>query len=1121
MTQRVLGLDLGVASVGWCLLEPENEAVCASGARAFELAIEPKGGTPKNVKRRTARGARRTVRRRQMRRDALAGILREQGMLPTDPQEFAALFSDHAQNPYALRARGLDEKLTLIELGRALYHLNRRRGFKSNRGTRLGDLANDPEIAAIIAADAKEKAARAAEKRKKNGDDEPEEDKEEGVVLAEIAALRGEMRAAGSRTLGEHFAKLLATTDEDRCLAFTPVRRRYTERAMYEEEFDALWTAQAAHHPNVLTDGLKARVHQAIFHQRPLKIQRGLVGKCQYEKARPRCDKAHPDAQEFRIWQLLAHLSYRPVEEFEWRLLDQSQRDALAKLLSTTAMVTWAGFRKELNLPKGVVFSHEGKPGHDKGVAGNTTLIRIEKAAPGLWDHPAREKSKALEPHEVFEGREALIEALFTIHRKDSLVRRLGSKWGLTTEQAYKLAVTEFDDGVANLSLQAIRNILPHLKSGKNYHDAVRAAALEIREGKGPHKEPRPNKADLYLHAYEKESETLDSLPLDRLPTARNPVVDKCLHEVRKLVNAIIREHGKPAIVRIELARSLKLNKKDKKKLEDENKRIARLNEVADKVFEEIKGGVATRTDRIKYRLWKESLVGDSNEANCPYTGERIGLARLYGGDVDVEHIIPFSRCLDDSFANKTLCIAKENRERKKNRTPYEAYNGTEQYEQILQRVDAMKCGRHKKRLFRLTPEEVQELYKDLASRHLNDTRYIAVLAKDYLKLLGVEVEVGNGKATAALRHRWGLNTILAPGDLEDEARAEKNRMDHRHHAVDAAVIAATSRAYLKRLSDANKKLEEDETTGKRQKLGDAKWHAPPPWEGFRDAVASSVRSIVVSHQATRGLSGALHDETAYGWDPKAGKFTVRKPVSMLSDPEVQSIRDAKLRERVIAHRAEVAALLAEHKEKKEANEKVEKFVEPELWFQDRHGKQRIVRRVKVNTKLTEPSKMLKVEMKPSEKIPVEPDPRATKSLPFGSNHHFVIYYDQLSSRVQVEVVTMHEAARRAVRGQPIFAPTLTSERLTPVMALCTNDIVEVEGRSERYYRVVKFSTPGTDKRGHSRIDLALQPLTDARSFDYNLDGHVRWTSTDHLRAIERRVLVDRLGRIIPGSVRF
>jgi len=1095
MSQRVLGLDLGVASVGWCLLEPENEAVCASGARAFELAIEPKGGTPKNVKRRTARGARRTVRRRQMRRDALAGILREQAMLPDSPQEFAALFSNHAQNPYALRARGLDEELTLIELGRALYHLNRRRGFKSNRGTKFGDMAKDPEIAAIIAFDAEEKAARAAENRKPK-DDELEEDKEEGVVLAEIATLRAEMIAAGSRTLGEHFAKLLAATDEDGCLAFMPVRRRYTERAMYEEEFDALWTAQAAFHPNVLTDGLKARAHQAIFHQRPLRIQRGLVGKCRYEKARPRCDKAHPDAQEFRIWQLLAHLSYRRTDTFDWTPLTQGQRDTLAALLATTAKVSWAGFRKALQL-KGVVFSHEGKPGHDKDVSGNTTLIRVEKAVPGLW--------ASLDST----GHDALVEALFTIPRKDSLVRRLRSRWKLSTEKAYRLAVTEFDDGVASLSLQAIRNILPHLKAGKDYHGAVLAAAESFRAG------GRDKKADLYLHEYQKEQEAFDSLPLDRLPNARNPVVDKCLHEVRKLVNAIIREHGKPAVVRIELARGLKMNQKDKKKLEEENKKNEALNKKADEAFRAERGGVATRTDRIKYRLWLES-----NQV-CPYTGEPISLGKLFGGEVDIEHIIPFSRCLDDSFANKTLCIAKENRERKKNRTPYEAYNGTEQYDQILQRVDDMKCGRHKKRLFRLTPEEVQELYKDLANRHLNDTRYIAVLAKDYLKLLGVEVEVGNGKATAALRHRWGLNTILAPGDLEDEARAEKNRMDHRHHAVDAAVIAATSRAYLKRLSDANKKLEEDEATGERASLRDADWVAPPPWEGFRDAVAQSVRNIVVSHQATRGLSGALHDETAYGWDPKAGKFTVRKPVLALSDKEIEGIRDDKLRQLVAAYRAEVGALQAKKKALRDAGEKVEKFVEPELSFQDRHGKWRTVRRVKVNTKLTEPSKMLKVAMKPSEKIPVEPDPRAEKSMPFGSNHHFVIYHDQLSSRVQVEVVTMHEAARRAVRGQPIFAPTLTSERLTPVMALCANDVVEVEGLPEKYYRVVKFSTPGNDRIGHANIDLALQPLSDAHSFDYKMERHERWTSTDKLRRIKRRVHVGRLGEVVDAVDRL
>lgn len=1101
MSQGILALDLGVASIGWCLLESDSGPVIAMGSRVFEMAVEAKTKAPKNLKRRSARGMRKTIRRRQMRRDSLVRLLRESGLLPPAGTEWDDLFFDHAKNPYVLRARGLDEALTPYELGRALFHMCRRRGFKSNRRTQLVDLERDPEVAEILRKEEDEKLAAQAEKKGKKRGDAPPEDDDEGVVAKEVAELRQEMAATGSRTLGEHFAKLLAATDEDGCLAFDSVRRRHTERAMYEEEFDALWAAQRPHHTQLLTDGLKARIHQAIFHQRPLKVQRFTVGKCRFEPDRHRADRAHPDVQDYRIWQLLAHLSYRLPNDRTDHPLTQEQRNLLANKLQETAKMSWPGVRTALKL-KGATFSHEGKSGATD-VQGNTTVIRIEKAVPGLW--------KRLAPKEPCEDgvwrmsaqQDALITALLTIERKDALVKYLRSKWGLPVEQAYRLAVTEFEEGVAGLSLQAVRNLLPYLKQGKNYHDAVRITAERFRS------EGREKKAQLYHHEYERETEVLDVLPLERLPKTRNPVVDKCLHEARKLVNAIVREYQTPEVVRIEMARDMKMNRKDKLQLEKQNKINEQLNKEAEAAVAQFAGGrQATRTDKLMYRLWKES--NEECPYTYPYTGTKISLAMLYSGQVDIEHIIPYSRCLDDSMANKTLCMAEENRWVKKNMAPSEAYAGQEKYEDILRRVDAMKCSKHKKNLFRLTTDEIQALYGDFAGRHLNDTRYIATVVKDMLGALGCQVQVSKGGATAALRHKWGLDTILAP-----EGEGEKNRDDHRHHAVDAAVIAATSPAYLKRLSDANQRREEDEATGRRQKLGDAKWDAPPPWESFRADVEQTVHGILVSHQATRGLSGALHEETAYGWDARSQRFTVRKPVLALTDNEVDGIRDPNLRGRVQEYRATVKAARAEHKASRDRGDAPGAFVEQEMSYLDRHGKRRVVRRVKIDTAKADPAKMLSVPSRPSEALGFEPDPRATKHFPYGSNHHFVIYDDDLSDKRRIEIVTMHEAARRAVRGEPIFQATLADERYVPVMALCANDVVEFQGQPHRFYKVVEFSSPAIDSKGHRKIDCRFLPLSDAMT-PRESPGCLRFTSTDHLRGIVCKVRIDRLGRAVP-----
>lgn len=1072
MAGRILGLDLGVASIGWCLFDSDEGPIVAMGSRVFQSALEDKTPTPKNAKRRTARGLRKTIRRRQMRRDALVGLLREHGLLPAGGAAWFELFSDHARNPYLLRARGLDQQLAPHEFGRVLFHLARRRGFKSNRRTQLVDLERDPEIAQLIRAEEEAKASAADKPR-----DAREE--EEGKVAKEVAALRAEIAASGSRTLGEHFAKLISATDENGCLAFPSIRRRHTERAMYEEEFDAIWDAQARYRPQELTPGLKARVHDAIFHQRPLKVQRFAVGKCRFEPDRIRADRAHPAAHEFRIWQLLANLTYRLPDEREDRSLTMAQRHAVATALQATAKMTWGGLKKAAGLPKIAVMSHEGKSGHTD-IGGNTTVIRIERAAPGLWSSLDQTR------------RDQLITSLLTIDRKDALVRHLRNKWGLPLEQAYRLAVTEFDEGVAGHSLQAIHNLLPHLKAGLNYHDAVRAAAEQFRQ------QGRDWKARLYLHEYEREQEILDQISLEQLPDARNPVVNKCLHEARKLINAIIREYGKPAVIRVEMARDMKLSRKDKLEIEKRNRQNEVLNREAEEEVRGLQGREATRADKIKFRLWKEA-----NE-KCPYTGKTISLSMLFGPEVDVEHIIPFSQSLDDSFANKTICMAEENRSRKKCQAPRKAYEGTTQYEQILQRVDEMRCGRHKKKLFRLDEAEILELYGDFAKRNLNDTRHLCVLVKDFLRKLGCEVQVGKGEATSALRHKWGLDTILAK-----EGEEKKNRDDHRHHAVDAAVIAATSPAYLKRLSDASARRERDEATGARAKLGDAKWEAPAPWGSFRDDVAASVKGIVVSHQATRGLSGALHEETAYGWDDKKKRFTARKAVSRLTDGEIEGIRDATLRERVRAYRAEVERAKKAFAAEKKAGDASGAFVEPELAFHDRHGKRRVVRRVKIDTSKADPDKMLRVQSTPSPALRLEPDPRAAKNFPFGSNHHFVLYDDRLSPRRTVEIVTMHEAARRAVRGEPIFQATIKQERYVPVMALCKGDIVEVAGERPGFYLIVSFSA-------ENPIDVWLRPMQ--RATRSELEVRIR-TGKD-LGCIVRRLAVDRLGRVTPARDR-
>ena len=186
-------------------------------------------------------------------------------MFPTSPAEISEYLNcQEKYNPYDLRKKGLDEQLSKLELGRALYHLNQRRGFKSSR---------------------------------KSGDS-----KEAGVVAQETAELQEKIDAAKCRTLGEYFSQLDPMS--------TPIRGHYTLRKMYEQEFDLLWEKQATFHPE-LNDGLKEDIKdKTIFYQRPLKSVAHLIGKCSLELNKRRCAKHAFEGQTYRILEQVNRLEF-------------------------------------------------------------------------------------------------------------------------------------------------------------------------------------------------------------------------------------------------------------------------------------------------------------------------------------------------------------------------------------------------------------------------------------------------------------------------------------------------------------------------------------------------------------------------------------------------------------------------------------------------------------------------------------------------------------------------------------------------------------------------------------------------------------------------------------------
>lgn len=953
-----LGLDIGPNSIGWTLagcrvladgLPEEPFRLIDAGARVFQEGVDrtPQGSEKsRNVQRREARAARRLHQRRNRRRKDLKAVLQDAGLLPKDEAVFAALMSE---NPYRLRASGLDEKLSLFEFGRAIYHLSQRRGFKSNR-----------------------KAERKEDNTK---------------IGPAISELREHIKSSGNRTLGEYLHKELHGNLSN------PIRGQghYTHRDMYETEFNLLWESQLRFYPAPLTNELRGKIYDTIFYQRPLRIQKFLVGRCEYEPDKRRSPRGAWFAQRFRLLQDVNNMNVTDTSTGEVRPLSEVELEKLISTLGQSEEMTFDKIRKKLGLTETSRFNLE-EAGRKKlkGNAAEWNLIQVFKKDKKDYDE--------LQEH----TRDEIVRELLFVEDEKILRRHAASRWGLGEKAVERLLSTRLESGYIHLSEKAIKKLLPHMEAGKTYMDAVTAAGYERRDQRTVHS------ANMLSHR--------------DIPELRNPLVSAALYQLRRVVNAVVREYGRPAKIRVEMVRDLKNTGERRKEMIKKQRENEKRNEDAWKRLTEDFGAAGSSRDNmddiVKYKLWEEC------GHECPYTGNAIPKEALLSPEVEIEHISPYSRSLDDSYMNKTLCFANENRNIKHNKTPWEAYGHNEdKWGGVLKRIQRLPMPK-KARFY------MKEIPDDFISRQLNDTAYIAREARAFLeKTAGKNnVQVGKGQITATLRRLWGLNTVLG-------ADGEKNRADHRHHAVDAVVVALTSPKVLKLMSEAGRK-----SAGAR--IRDFK----QPWEGFRDEVRQMIDKIIVSYRVQRKASGPLHEETNYGILDKKDKkkqpmYAVRKPLSALTKKEITLIADEKVREIVMRH------FIGHGVDPETGDEKSaewKKAVDPANppYLPNKNGPPVPIKKVRLH--------------KPSNAM-IHLGSRAVEA---GSNHHIVIYEHtdgENKGRWDGEVVSMFDAARRIKEKKPVIERSL-GEGKKFIMSLSRNEMIRIGiGADAKYYRVQKM----------------------------------------------------------------
>lgn len=858
-----LGLDIGTNSIGWSMLElnEQNEPinVTDNGVRIFTDGREEKTKIPLAVKRRDLRGARRRRDRYLTRRAELIKCLINSGLFPNKEEERLELKNI---NPYLIRKKALDEKVEIYYFGRALFHINQRRGFKSNR-----------------------------KELKKN-------ETESKGLKGGINKLKEKFKNEGFRTYGEFLYSINESYFTDKVneqYKIKPLRLKpnsekgydyYPERAMLEDEFNIIWAKQQEFHCDLLNNELKEKIFNIIFFQRPLK--KPEIGKCTFENGEERAALALPLVQSFRILQQVNNLKIRDIN-FKTIDLNAIQRGKIIRALLANRKLSFDKIRKLLEIDSTNSFNLETEK--VKELKGDLTSVQLsaDDCFGNYWWTGFSD-----------DQRNNLVQILIDEEDEETLIHYLCVNFNIDLIKAKNIVNINLAEGYGRLSKKALEKIVPYLEAGLIYNEACDKAG--------------------YDHSlYDEGKELLSSLPYygeilqgsviggtfdakDKVfpevfyGKINNPTVHIALNQLRKIINALLIRHGRPSQIVIELARELKLSINDVKEIEKEQKKN---QDAIDRIKKDIESlGLSANRDNInKFKVW-ESLSSDPTKRLCPFSGETIGMADLFSNKFEIEHILPFSKTFDDGINNKVISSTKANRD-KGNRSPYEAFGHNPtgyNWDEILLRADNLPYPKK----IKFSPDAMNNLLDadTWLKRQLTDTQYMSRMALKYLKNICDQNEVWSvpGRLTAMLRGKWGLNKVLNNGDNE------KNRADHRHHAIDAFVIACTSRSMLQKISSASNNIE------KHHKLIE---NMPLPFEGFtNENYKDKVNKIIVSLRPDHGdikeaikknsTIGPLHLETAYGlasFESKGvSKFVSSYTLDSLKEKDVCNIVDTKIR---------------------------------------------------------------------------------------------------------------------------------------------------------------------------------------------------------------------------------
>ena len=1080
MSKHVLGLDLGVGSIGWCLIvldaQGDPAEILGMGSRVVPLNNATDAADFSVGKAFTAnqeRTARRTMRRGfaryQLRRYRLRRELEKVGMLPD-----AALIQLPLLELWELRERAATagRRLTLPELGRVLCHINQKRGYRHVKS----------DAAAIV------------------GDEGEKKKDSNSAYLAGIRA-NDEKLQDEHKTVGQYFAEQLRQNQSESPTGSISyrIKDQIFSRQRYIDEYDQIMAAQRVHYPDILTDAfIRMLRDEVIFMQRPLKSCKHLVSLCEFEKQEkvmrvqqddgkggrqlverrvkfgPKvAPKSSPLFQLCRIYEAVNNIRLtRP--DGSPRDITPEERDKIVTYLQSSASLSFAALKKLLKEKALIADQLTTK----SGLKGNSTRVALASALQPypqyhhLLDMELETRMMTVqltdeETGEVTEREVAVVtdsyvrqplyrlwHILYSIEERDAMRRALITQLGMKEEdldgglldQLYRLDFVK--PGYGNKSAKFICKLLPQLQQGLGYSEAC--AAVGYRHSNSPTSEEIT------------ERTLLEKIPLLQRNELRQPLVEKILNQMINLVNALKAEYGVDE-VRVELARELKMSREERERMAEGNRRREKENTaIAEKIRE--CGLFPTKSRIRKYMLWEEA------GRQCLYCGQILTLSQcLNGDDMEVEHIIPKSVLYDDSYGNKTCACRRCNKE-KGNRTALEYIRAkgweAEYMERINDLLNEKKISYSKHQRLRWLKEDIPS---DFLERQLRLTQYISRQAMAILQQGIRRVSASEGGVTARLRSLWGYDDILhtlnldrydSMGETERVSRegetTEKlrikdwsKRKDHRHHAIDALVVASTRQGYIQRLNRVSSESEREAMSGeievqkatKTDKLSLLeRWLTQRPHLSVR-AVSDKVAEILISYRpgkrvVTRGRNiylrhgkkcvqsgflvprGPLSKETVYGQIMVNGEpqIVCKYDLHSLKAKDVDYVVDLTLRKRL-------KELLAQHggKEKEAFAGDV---------YMDEAGTQGPIRSVRCFTGLDR-DKMKAVKYDEQGEAVGFVSPR--------NNHHLAIYRTPQGKLVEA-IVTFWDAVDRARYGIPLV---ITHPREVMEQVLQRGDVPE------------------------------------------------------------------------------